>query len=338
MQATHELRRTMRVRSRTELFCRPFLLALVLVPCLQVRFARAAPASGLEAGAANVDISPQRLPVIVNGNFFAVNAEKVVDPLHARAIVLRDGQTTLALCVVDSCVIPAEICAQIKKLAQEKTGIAVNRIMVSATHTHSAPSLMRAHASEIDPYYPQQFTLQVASAIEQAWKNLGPAEAGWTVVDDHAHTFCRQWIYRSDRIKTDPFGEATVRANMHPGHENPDCVGPEGPIDPALTLLAIRCAEWSTGGGAGQLLHALLRRTCRVGRLLRPFRQHSRRAAQRSRSECSARGHHVAGHQRRPDVARLRQAARRSRSGQVCPRRGPGGDCRIARTFAIGRM
>jgi hypothetical protein len=39
---------------------------------------------------------------------------------------------------------------------------------------------------------------------------------------------------------TDPFGERTVRANMHPGHENPDCIGPAGPADPDITVLSVQ--------------------------------------------------------------------------------------------------
>src|ERR1043165_4561231 len=39
---------------------------------------------------------------------------------------------------------------------------------------------------------------------------------------------------------TDPFGQQNVRAHMHPGHESPDVVGPSGPIDPALSIIALQ--------------------------------------------------------------------------------------------------
>ena len=41
----------------------------------------------------------------------------------------------------------------------------------------------------------------------------------------------------------DPFGNRTVRANMHPGHQNPDAIGPSGPVDPDLSLLSIQSAD-----------------------------------------------------------------------------------------------
>src|SRR5262249_14302921 len=45
-------------------------------------------AAPLKAGAIAIDISPAKFPVYVNGAFTARTADKVVDPLHARAIVL----------------------------------------------------------------------------------------------------------------------------------------------------------------------------------------------------------------------------------------------------------
>ncbi len=67
-----------------------------------------------------------------------------------------------------------------------------------------------------------------------------PARVGWAAVDDPDHTFCRRWIRRPDRMIDDPFGKRTVRANMHPGYQNPDAIAPSGPVDPALTVLSVQ--------------------------------------------------------------------------------------------------
>src|SRR5436305_2462131 len=40
-----------------------------------------------------------------------------------------------------------------------------------------------------------------------------------------------------------PFGELTARANMHPGFQSPDAIGPSGPADPDLTVLSVRSAD-----------------------------------------------------------------------------------------------
>lgn len=38
----------------------------------------------------------------------------------------------------------------------------------------------------------------------------------------------------------DPFGQRTVRANMHPGYQNPDVIGPSGPVDPELIVFSVQ--------------------------------------------------------------------------------------------------
>ena len=195
------------------------------------------------AGACAVDISPTNLPVLVNGGFFSVTGTQVVDPLHARWLVMTDSTTELAICVVDSCVMPRELADKAKEQVAAATGIPANRILISTTHTHSAPSLMQAHATDCDPAYPDYLVSKMVLGAAEAKRNLVPARAGWIAVNDDRHTYCRRWIRRPDRVIDDPFGQRTVRANMHPGHRNPDVIGPSGPVDPGLTLLALETVE-----------------------------------------------------------------------------------------------
>src|SRR5687767_6738639 len=63
----------------------------------------------LRAGTALVDITPTKFPVIVNGGFLEGSAKAVVDPLYARALVLANEQTMIAIVVVDSCMLPREL-------------------------------------------------------------------------------------------------------------------------------------------------------------------------------------------------------------------------------------
>jgi hypothetical protein len=214
-----------------------FVLAAAIL-CVPV--ANAEEAGGLRAGAAVVDVSPTTFPVIVNGGFLQAIANETRDPLNARCVVLEDGSTRLAIVVVDSCMMPRELIDDAKARASKATGIPVDRMLVSATHTHTAASCMGALGTPVDPTYAAFLPGKIAEAIEKAAANLVPAEVGWGAVDDPEHTHTRRWIRRPDRIIEDPFGGATVRANMHPGHVNPDVIAPSGPSDPGLTVLAIR--------------------------------------------------------------------------------------------------
>ncbi|MDE0736734.1 MAG: hypothetical protein OSB47_12985, partial [Pirellulaceae bacterium] len=53
----------------------------------------------LRAGAVAIDVTPLKLPVIINGSMIEKTADKIVDRLHARCLVLDDGTTQVAIVV-----------------------------------------------------------------------------------------------------------------------------------------------------------------------------------------------------------------------------------------------
>jgi len=197
----------------------------------------------LRAGASAIDVSPRSFPVKINGGFLQNTATKVNDSLFAKCLVFDDGMTRLAIVIVDSCMMPRELLDRAKEMAREKTGIATDRMLIAATHTHSAPAAMGALGCPADPAYVALLPDRIAEAITRAAANLAPSRLGWATIDDDKHTFCRRWIRRPDRLLDDPFGKRTVRANMHPGHLNPDAISPSGPVDPALTVLSVQTTE-----------------------------------------------------------------------------------------------
>jgi Concanavalin A-like lectin/glucanases superfamily len=195
------------------------------------------------AGAHVIDVAPESFPVLVNGGFLQKSAQKLNDPVRAKSLVLDDGSIRLAMVVVDSCMMPRELLDRAKQLAFEKTGIPTDRILISATHTHSAPAAMGALGCPADVTYAAILPGRIAESIELAAKRLEPARIGWNVVDDREHTFCRRWIRRPDRMLDDPFGQRNVRANMHPGYQNLDAIAPAGPVDPSLTVLSVQSTK-----------------------------------------------------------------------------------------------
>ena len=215
-------------------------LWVLLLLAARCEAADASATGPFRAGAAAVDVTPVRLPVRVNGGFLEKNVSQIHDRLFARAIVLDNGTTRLALCVVDSCMVPRELVDAAKAAASQATGIPVERMLVSATHTHSAPAAMGCLGARIDPAYAAFLPAKIAEAIRTAASRLEPARLGWGSIEAWELTHCRRWIRRPDRMLTDPFGMVSVRAHMHPGYESPDVTGPAGPIDPELSLLSIQ--------------------------------------------------------------------------------------------------
>ncbi len=218
-------------------------LAAVALLCV----GRAATAVGGEkvfrAGAAAVDVNPREFPVRIVGGFLEGKATEIRDPLFARCLVLDDGEVRLAIVLVDNCLIPRDLMDDAKERASKATGIPTDHMLIAATHTHSGPAVVGVLGTDVDENYRKHLPGWIAESIETAVKNLAPARIGWTVVEDPEHVHCRRWIRRPDRIGTDPFGHATIRAMMHPGPNNPDYLGPSGPSDPDLSIVSVQSRE-----------------------------------------------------------------------------------------------
>ena len=129
------------------------------------------------AGAAMVDITPTVFPVIVNGMVEERTAEKAHDALMSRALVLDDGAEKIAIVVVDSLMLTRAMLDDAKEQASQLTEIPTHRMLISATHTHSAPSAMPCLGSRVDPEYAQFLPGQIVRSIVQANEKLVPAQA-----------------------------------------------------------------------------------------------------------------------------------------------------------------
>lgn len=196
-----------------------------------------------QAGAAVIDVSPPKLPVLVNGGMISRYAEEIFTPVHARAIVAIDGKTQIAIVVVDSCMMGRELLDEAKKMAEAKTGIPADRMLISATHAHSVPASMGCLGTDADPNYVPFLKEKLVEAIAAAKAALKPARIGFAKADAADYTALRRWIKRPDRIGEDPFGNPTVRATMHAGRNWDDVTGESGPEDPDLSLISIQTKD-----------------------------------------------------------------------------------------------
>ncbi|MBX7210766.1 MAG: c-type cytochrome [Verrucomicrobiaceae bacterium] len=218
---------------------RSFPFAIVLVSAITT----ALQAQVFRAGAVATDISPTTFPRIIAGMFTERTSDKLTDKLHSRAIVLDDGKMKIAFAIVDQCMMEQKLIDEAKALASKQCGIPVDRMMVSATHTHSAPAAMGCLGTRQDPEYAKFLIPKIAESIVEANKRLQPARIGWSSIDDWEHTHNRRWIRLAGKEVVDPFGNATGRANMHPGYLSKDVVGPSGPVDPQLSVISIQTKD-----------------------------------------------------------------------------------------------
>lgn len=200
-------------------------------------------AEGLRAGAAAVDITPQRLPVSMTGGFQDRLAMKVHDRQHARCLVLDDGQTRVAMVICDSCLITRDIYDEAKAAASKQTGIPVHWMLTAATHTHSAPTAVPLAQCRPDPQFVRHLTRQISNAIIEANRNVEPASIGWGTAEVPEEVSNRRWFVKPQALKPNPFGGTDDKVRMNPPRGTGLLIRPAGPVDPTVTFLSVRNAS-----------------------------------------------------------------------------------------------
>ncbi|WP_232056333.1 hypothetical protein [Tuwongella immobilis] len=202
-----------------------------------------ATAAELRAGAVAQDITPTKFPINVNGNMTNTLAKGVTDRLHARCLVLDDGKTTLALVTVDSCMVPREVMDRAKKIITERIGIPASHVLISATHTHTAPASIGLFQTDADPDYPGFLAEKIAAGVIAAHGKRIAAEIGWGVGTNADQVFNRRWFIKGELPVADPFGVVRDRVRMNPGYQNPSVTKSAGPVDPGVSVLAVRTRD-----------------------------------------------------------------------------------------------
>ncbi len=139
----------------------------------------------LSAGVASAIITP---PVGTPMEGYSARqgvSQGVHDDLHARALVLDDGATTVALVSCDLLGVDRRLVAQARALAAETTGIEPSNILIAATHTHAGPVGLRLDVNEA---LVQLTARHIAGAIAMAHRARRPAvlKVGRTQVDSVA--------------------------------------------------------------------------------------------------------------------------------------------------------
>lgn len=148
------------------------------------------PAAELRAGAATVSVTPDR-PVALWGQMHTRVSAGVASPVTATVLVLEshDGGRSLGtttFVAADVVAIPDDALQAIRtKVAARLPDFPVDRIVASATHTHTAPVLVggvydipAAGVMQPDEYV-EFFAERIAAAIEEAAKGREPCTIGW---------------------------------------------------------------------------------------------------------------------------------------------------------------
>jgi hypothetical protein len=196
-------------------------------------------AASLRAGAAAVDITPTQFPLNMPGGFEPKPAMKAHDPFHARALVLDDGTTRLAMVVVDNLGTAPETIEEAKGIAARKTGIPTGRMLVCSTHTHSGPPSNTKDGDSPAAAYRKLLVAGIAESIVKAQAALRPAAVGAAAHPLPEEVFNRRWYLKPGKMPLNPFARLDT-VKMNPGTSPEVLDRPAGPTDPDITIISVQ--------------------------------------------------------------------------------------------------
>jgi hypothetical protein len=221
----------------------------------------------LKGGCAKVNITPPvGIPLIGS---YGKPSDDILDELYAKAMVLNDGNNTIAIVSADLLYAPLEeITSPVREIIKEKIGIPEQNVLICATHTHSGPEVFtrsklpggkNAPTLEIDQSYLATLIKKIASSVLIAYKNMqdDSRKAGSQVKIGAARGEIPEIVYNrrpktkggsvkmaftlpdevtaTRRIVQGPEGSVKVTFTLLP--DEPELVF--GPVDPEVLVLRV---------------------------------------------------------------------------------------------------
>lgn len=205
---------------------RRLICALLLVP--------AAHAQGLQAGAAEVVITPP-VGAAMAGYYTNRGATGIHDDLYAKAVALELSGVRVAMVACDLANLPRQYSEEARRIIHQKTGISPDHVMVSATHTHTGPVLLtqpsrnnlQGEMKRLAEEYAAALPAKIAESAIRAIGALQPARIRSGIGREDSLAFNRRYFMK----------DGTVAWN--PRKLDPNILRPAGPTDPAVPLVYI---------------------------------------------------------------------------------------------------
>lgn len=143
----------------------------------------------------------------------------VHDELFARALILDDGRTRLAIVTMDLIALDFELVEQIRGEVTTETGMPGDALLLNATHTHGGPATRTfLTMGPPDRLYRRTVSRRIVEAIHQALKTRRPAQLSYGL------TSCQIGVNRRPR---------------HPQENRAIGVNEAGPVAPTVQALRI---------------------------------------------------------------------------------------------------
>ena len=181
-----------------------------------------------------IDITPNR-PVSLLGYFNDRVSAGVLDPLHCRLAGVYLGGEALLFAQVDTCLLSAGDAEELRAALSRASGCPPERVMVFASHTHTAPALADLYAVRRDGEYFRFVKESLAGAAASLQPELHVA---MKICRGRAPGLAsnRRWRMVGGEVVTNP-------PRMHPLLDRP-----EGPVDDEVNTIAFVTPDGAVPG------------------------------------------------------------------------------------------
>jgi neutral ceramidase len=218
-----------------KLIVHPFALVLVLSSLIVA-------AEDFRVGAAAEVITPAP-GTPMSGSIVPRSVQAVDDDLHAKAIVIEQGDTKVAMVVCDLITMPRPVVDEARELISKTSGISPDRVMISATHTHTGPLMYAKAGDDADSIaitervnaYVKALPALIAKAVQKADAGLVPARASVGIGTESRLSYNRRYF-----MKTGPLA-------WNPGKLNPNTDRPAGPTDTDVPVVLFETISGKIG-------------------------------------------------------------------------------------------
>jgi hypothetical protein len=180
----------------------------------------------MQCGMSEVVVTPP-LGSSIPGYLEERKSTHIIDELYAKAIVIHNGEVALALVVIDALYLRQIEVERIRHRIQQFVPITSDRVMISATHTHTGPPVRPGFDDSLNQSYLDYMVERTADAVIQAYGLMKPARIGCGRGFENDIAFNRRFFMKDGSVKTNP------------GFLNPDLDRPTGPTDPEVMVVRI---------------------------------------------------------------------------------------------------
>jgi Neutral/alkaline non-lysosomal ceramidase, N-terminal len=208
--------------------------------------------SRLRGGTAKININPPVGTWLAGWESRNKPSEGIADTLYAKALVLSDGRTEVAVLSADLIGVTSEMVSEVRGSVEKQTGIPGSNILISATHTHFGPVIKKSpkpsnpelvEAPGPDELYIESLKEKLVSVIAQAYNGMTVVRVG------AAKGQAPELIY--NRRTKRPDGSVVMTFVLPPEEENLIF----GPVDPEVGVLRME-------NGEGALLGSMINFAC----------------------------------------------------------------------------